>query len=305
MRKIILPLFILLLVGCGKSKNETSSSSDSDSIKSPVVVAVSKDTTAFVKVDAVTSATSKPNELIINGKIDMLPQNKATVALTLGGVIKSINVVSGQFVRRGAVIAYLQNPEFVELQKNYLDSQAKTEYLKAEYERQKALSSEQAASQKKLQQSKAEYFSMKSHLEAYSTQLSLMGVSLASINSKGIHPYFAAYAPIAGYISNLNVNIGKYVQAGESLCEIIDKSDQILNLNIFEKDIAYVVVGDMLQFKVNGMENEIFHAKVTTIDQNVDPIDRTINVYAKILKTKRQFKPGMYVTARVEKVNPK
>ena len=85
----------------------------------------------------------------------------------MGGVVKHTSLLPGQQVRQGALLATLENPDFIALQQTYLDSHAQAEYLQAEYERQKTLSTEQAASQKKFQQSKADYLSMKSKLEAY------------------------------------------------------------------------------------------------------------------------------------------
>ena len=85
----------------------------------------------------------------------------ATVSLTMGGVVKSTSLLPGESVGKGTVLATLENPEFITLQQTYLDSHAQAEYLEAEYRRQKALSAEQAASQKKFQQSKADYLSMR------------------------------------------------------------------------------------------------------------------------------------------------
>lgn len=101
--------------------------------------------TAQPEVDAITSATSRPNQVSFNGRIVLPPQRQATVALTIGGVIKNTSLLPGQHVTKNSVIATLENPEFITLQQTYLDSHAQTEYLRMEYERQKNLSAEQAA----------------------------------------------------------------------------------------------------------------------------------------------------------------
>ena len=66
----------------------------------------------------------------------------------MGGIVKKASLLPGQWVAANSVIATLENPEFITLQQTYLDSHAQTEYLLAEYERQKNLSAEQAASQR-------------------------------------------------------------------------------------------------------------------------------------------------------------
>ena len=160
MRKIFYLILLLALVAC-KGQQQTA---ESESVADPATESVNPemgknnsqsdaDATAQPEVDAITSATSRPNQVSFNGRIVLPPQRQATVALTIGGVIKNTSLLPGQHVTKNSVIATLENPEFITLQQTYLDSHAQTEYLRMEYERQKNLSAEQAASQKKFQQS--------------------------------------------------------------------------------------------------------------------------------------------------------
>ena len=84
----------------------------------------------------------------------------------MGGSVRDIRVLPGEYVRKGEVILTLANPAFIELQQSYFDAAAQTEYLKKEYERQQKLVSGESASLKRMQQSKADYLSMKSKMEA-------------------------------------------------------------------------------------------------------------------------------------------
>ena len=162
MKKIFYPILLLALTACKGNQqtpgNEPSTVSATPSASiPPIASAASKapatadtaDTVRQPEVDAITSATSKPNQVSFNGRIVLPPQRQATVALTMGGVVKSTSLIPGQHIAKNSLIATLENPEFIALQQTYLDSHAQTEYLLAEYERQKALSAEQAASQKK------------------------------------------------------------------------------------------------------------------------------------------------------------
>ena len=170
MKKIFYPVLLLVLAAC-KNPEQTSETI----VPAPAIADIPTDTVT-TQVDGITSATSKPNQVSFNGTIVLPPQRQATVALTMGGVVKHTSLLPGQQVRQGALLATLENPDFIALQQTYLDSHAQAEYLQAEYERQKILSTEQAASQKKFQQSKADYLSMKSKLEATAAQLTLLGI---------------------------------------------------------------------------------------------------------------------------------
>ena len=294
MKKITFPLILLVLTACGENK-------EVQPAEEATTVAVAENVTDSIQVDAITSATSKPNQVSFNGTMVIPPQRMATVSLTMGGVIKSTSLLPGEPVRQGSVLATLENPDFITLQQTYLDSHAQAEFLEAEYLRQQALSVEQAASQKKLQQSKADYLSMKSRVEAAAAQLKLLEVEPEVLLKEGIQPFLQIKAPISGYVADVKMNVGKYMNVGDALCEIVDKSRTLLRLTTYEKDLADMKVGNPVQFRVNGMGKTVFKATLISIGQKVDEDTRSVEVYAKVDTVDSQFRPGMYVTARIMK----
>lgn len=300
MRKIaIYTIAAFTLYACDstdKLPTETVNQSVKETTAATVVTTQEPQTT-----DSQTSATAKANQVSFNGTFVIPPQSMATVSLTMGGVIRNTNLLPGQFVQKGSVLATLDNPEFIELQQTWLECNAQAEYLQAEYERQKTLSDNQAASQKKFQQSKAEYLSMKSKLEASEAQLSLLGISTSELLKNNIQPLLQVKAPISGYISTINMNIGKYMSPGDALCEIIDKRQILLKLTAYEKDLENITPNSALEFRVNGMDNQAFTATIISIGQKVDEVSRSLEVYAKVNETNAQFRPGMYVTAQLKK----
>mgnify|MGYP005906328473 FL=1 len=294
MKKITFPLILLVLTACGENK-------EVQPAEEATAVAVVENVTDSIQVDAITSATSKPNQVSFNGTMVIPPQRMATVSLTMGGVIKSTSLLPGEPVRQGSVLATLENPDFITLQQTYLDSHAQTEFLEAEYLRQQALSAEQAASQKKLQQSKADYLSMKSRVEAAAAQLKLLEVEPEVLLKEGIQPFLQIKAPISGYVADVKMNVGKYMNVGDALCEIVDKSRTLLRLTTYEKDLADMKVRNPVQFRVNGMGKTVFKATLISIGQKVDEDTRSVEVYARVDTVDSQFRPGMYVTARIMK----
>ncbi|RGN47664.1 MULTISPECIES: efflux RND transporter periplasmic adaptor subunit [unclassified Bacteroides] len=296
MRQIVLPLALLLMTACNSSKEQPK----------PMEQATDTTTTMAEKVDtmqvdAITSATAIANPASFNGTLVIPPRNFATVSLSMDGIVKNLSLLPGTYIPKGAVLATLENPQFIELQQNYLDSHAQLEYLEAEYNRQTALSREEAASQKKYQQSKADYLSMKSRMQANAAQLRLLGIEPETLLKSGIRFYLEVTAPIGGYISNVQANLGKHLSAGEPLCDIIDKSETMVRLIAYEKDLNGMKVGSRVQFRVNGLGKQTFHATLISIGQQVDDTNRSIELYAKVLDGSPIFRPGMYVSARMEK----
>ena len=240
-----------------------------------------------------------PNEPTFNGILVLPPQSRATVTLTMGGSIRSTTLLPGAYVKQGTVLATLENPEFIALQQSYLDSHAQYEFLRTEFLRQQTLAREEASSQKHFQQSKAEYLSMRSRMVAAAAQLALLGVDTARLLAGGIIPYLDIKAPISGYAADVKMNIGRHFDVGEPLCEIVNKSDMMLRLTAYEKDLANLRAGDRVEFRVNGIEGETFHGVITMVGQQVNNENRSIDVYVRIEGQNPQFRPGMYAMARI------
>jgi cobalt-zinc-cadmium efflux system membrane fusion protein len=294
MKTSLLSFLIILtgifLVSCGSPKGEQTAAPDDTS--SAVINEVEE-------VDAITAATRTNNQPTFNGIMVIPPQRHATVALFMDGVVKNTSMLSGRYVKKGELLAIFENPEYITLQQSYIESRAQEGFLEAEFRRQEMLYSGEAASQKILQQSKADYFSMKSRREAAAAQLTLLGFDPAKTLSEGIVPQLELRSPIDGYIANVQVNIGKYVAAGNTVCEVIDKNMALLKLTVYEKDIEKISMGDKIEFRVNGLGTQMFDATVISLGQMVDAFNRSLDVYASVDSSDTRFRPGMYVNARI------
>ena len=295
---------LAILTACNSSsdtKQEMPTSVTADS-----VTVISPDSTAYsqpydsTSIDGTTAATAI-NKVSFNGTLIIPPQNFASVTMLMGGIIRSTNLLPGSYVKKGTLLATLDNLDFISLQQTFLESQAQTEYLKSEYNRQLVLSKEEVASVKKLEQSKADYLSMKSKMEAAAAQLSLLGISTQSLLKNGITPALEIKAPVNGYIGKVKVNVGKYLNEGDILCEIINKQETLLRLTTYEKDLKDIRLGAKVWFRVNGMGTKTFEAKLISIGQEVDETSRSLEVFAKVISEDPTFRPGMYVTAQIEK----
>lgn len=294
-QRIIYLMLALLAASCSSNSEQPASSADT----AETVAQSDADSTQTPEVDGISGATNVANPPSFNGVIVMPPQNHVTVTLSMGGSVQDICILPGEYVRKGEIILTLANPAFIELQQSYLDAAAQTEYLAKEYDRQQKLVSGESASLKRMQQSKADYLSMKSRMEAAAAQLTLLGTDTATLNQKGIRTYLEVRAPRNGYVTNMDINAGKYYAAGEPVCDVIDKSTPMLQLTAYEKDLGKLLPGNRFTFKVNGMPDSTFSAELISVDQMVDNMNRSIKVYARITQACPNFRPGMYVSAQI------
>lgn len=294
-QRMIYLMLALLATSCSSTSEQPASSAGT----AETVAQSDADSTQTPEVDGISGATNVANPPSFNGVIVMPPQNHVTVTLSMGGSVQDIRILPGEYVRKGEIILTLANPAFIELQQAYLDAAAQTEYLAKEYDRQQKLVSGESASLKRMQQSKADYLSMKSRMEAAAAQLILLGTDTATLNQKGIRTYLEVRAPRNGYVTNMDINAGKYYAAGEPVCDVIDKSTPMLQLTAYEKDLDKLLPGSCFTFKVNGMPDSTFSAELISVDQMVDNMNRSIKVYARITQACPNFRPGMYVSAQI------
>lgn len=296
MKTYILAGAALIVAACSDNKTPKQEQETAVVAESPKTA---NDSISIQETDAVTSATNVANSPTFNGVIMVSPQQKATLSLTMGGKIHTLAVMPGQFVQKDKVVATIDNPEFIELQQTYLEASAQTEFLAQEFQRQSTLGQLDATSQKKVQQSKADYLSMKSRQDASKSRLQTLGIDVEKITREGIMPFLPVTAPFSGYATNIDANVGKYLEAGEPICDIINKSNLLLQLTVYEKDLPLISEGRKMLFLINGLGNAMFDAEIVSIDQSIDNNDYSIKVYARVKNNRAEFRPGMYVRARL------
>ncbi|RYY46035.1 MAG: HlyD family efflux transporter periplasmic adaptor subunit, partial [Chitinophagaceae bacterium] len=143
-----------------------------------------------------------------NGILQVPNQNKATVNSLYNGVIKSLAVQPGNVVRRGQVIATIANPEFVQVQSDYLNVNARITMAELEVKRQRELNAGNAGALKNLQAAETELRTLRTARATYAQQIKLMGVNPGSISNGKLASVLAITSPINGVVSKVNVEMG-------------------------------------------------------------------------------------------------
>jgi RND family efflux transporter MFP subunit len=217
------------------------------------------------------------NILKVNGMIDVPPQNLVSIAIPMGGFVKSTEMLQGLKVGKGEVMAVIENRDFIQLQQDFLDTQSKLEYAQAEYERQKEMQKAQVTSDKAVQQTTADYKSLQVRLKALEQHLKLLNINVENLKKGNITNSINILAPISGYVTTVNVNIGKHVSPAEVLFEIVNTEHLHAELNVFEKDVPLLKIGQKVQILV-GNESHAHEGSIFLINHKIAD-DRTVNVH--------------------------
>ena len=128
-------------------------------------------------------------------------------------------------VRYGQSIATIEDQSFVDLQQNYLVSKSKLEFLKKDFERQKELNNTKSSSDKTYQMALSEYESQRVAVKALSEKLALIGINGDQLTAENLSRTANIFSPVNGYVSEVLVNIGKYVNPTDVLFQIVNPDD--------------------------------------------------------------------------------
>ncbi len=236
-----------------------------------------------------------------NGFLSLAPQHKASISAFMGGVVKSIFVQAGDYVKKGQTLALLEHPDYIQLQDDYIKAKSNFAFLEKEYLRQKELLENNATAQKRFQQTEADYNISKAAYETLESKLKIIGINIAKLNNGEIISSVPIVSPISGYVQTVGVNIGKFADPMKEIFSIVDNSQIQLTLQVYENDISKVKVGQKIYFTLPNQKDVTGNASIFAVDKALDNNTKSITVYANVTgKAQKNFLPGMYVNGYIE-----
>jgi len=294
---IFLFVTLILLQSCG-SKNKNAENEAEVADENIVTLTPSQLKNAGIETMQL-QQKQMTSKLKLNGRIDVPPQNIVSISVPLGGYLKTTKLLPGMHVNKGEVIATVEDQQYIQLQQDYLTAKAKISFLENEYIRQKELNESKASSDKVFQQAEAEYKSQKVLISALAEKLKLVGINLNHLDENTITRSIRVLSPIDGFVSKVNVNIGKYVAPTEVLFELINPTDIHLALKVFEKDVNKLFIGQKLIAYTNNDLQEKHNCEILLIGKNLTA-DRNTEVHCHFDKYDKTLIPGTYMNAEIE-----
>ena len=291
-------LTTIILSSCGTNPKSTTTKEDSVDVASNIVQ-LTKEQASLAQLELASIEQGKMKGMThLNGVIDVQPTGIASVSIPMGGYIQDINLIPGTFVKKGQVLATVKDPAYVQLQENYLATKAKLSYLQQDLDRQKALLTQEAVSKKSFQQIQADYNTNAIQLKALSEQLKLINIQPENLTTEKMSSLVQLVAPIAGYISKVNINRGKYVTPSDILLEIINPNDIHAAITIYEKDIANFKVGNKGTVTLTQDPSKKYPVSVLAVAHNINE-DKTGLLHCHFEKIPANVLPGMFLTADI------
>lgn len=237
--------------------------------------------------------------LKVNGKIDVPPQNMVSISVPLGGYLKSMKLLEGMFVKKGQEIATVEDQQYIQLQQDYLTAKAQFGTFEKEFERQKELNQSKSSSDKVLEQAKTTYLTQNILIKSLEEKLKLVGINPEALDVNKISKSINIYSPISGFVSKINVNMGKYISPTDVLFELVNPSDIHLALTIFEKDVNKLFVGQSVIAYTNTNPEKKYPCKIILIGKDLSE-NRSVEVHCHFANFDKTLLPGMFMNAEID-----
>lgn len=275
-----------------KSKEEHSDSEE-------VILSAQQFEALKMKVDTI-AARNMRGYVEANGTLEVPPQSEAAITSVIGANVVSIEVIEGDQVNKGQVVAYLSHPNIIQMQTDYLNAYSNSTFLKKNYERQKRLYDAGVGSGANFQKAEAEYDASKAMVNGMAAQLKLLNISSTSVANGTIAQRVALRSPIEGFVQKVEVKIGQYVEPQTELFEIVDTHHVHADLMVFEKDVYKVKKGQKVTFNIQSIQDGELSAEIYSVSKTFEDNPKALHVHAEIENKKGNLIPGMYIQGRIQ-----
>lgn len=312
-RYIILTLLTVsfLLTACGNKENQKNEDAhlQSDNIKletkeahsdeEEVLLSQKQFETLKMKIDTI-ALRNLVGYVEANGALEVPPQNEATITSVVGANVVSINVIEGDRVNKGQVVAYLSHPNIIKMQTDYLNAVSNSNFLKKNYQRQQKLYNAGVGSGANFQKAEAEYDASKAMANGLEAQLKLLNINTSLVKNGTIAQSISLRSPIEGFVQKVEVKTGQYVEPQTEIFEIVNTHHVHADLMVFEKDVYKVKKGQKVIFNLQSNTDEDLTAEIYSVSKTFEDNPKALHVHAEIENKKGNLIPGMYIKGKIQ-----
>lgn len=234
-----------------------------------------------------------------NGILSVPNQNKALITSLSSGVLKTLTIQPGSYVRKGQVVATIVNPEAAQMQQELQTVLAQINLNEIELKRQQELVEGNAAPLKNVQRVQTELSTLRATRNSLRKQLSAIGISPGSVSRGNINTTISISAPISGTISTVTAQIGSQIDQSTPVAEIVNNAQLHLDLFVYEKDLARLQKDQTIHFTLTNNPGKEYDAKIFSIGTAFANESKTIPVHSVVLGSHSGLIEGMNITALI------
>ena len=297
-RKGFLVVCAIVLMSCNsKSKQDAIVIDDLETTESDIIT-ITKSQFDSSNMELGNLVKHEFNTIVkANGMFDVPPENKATVSTYFAGYVKNISLLPGDKVKKGQVLFTLENPEYIQIQQDFLEAKSRLDYLKADYERQKTLLADNVTSKKNYLKAESDYMVTQAQYQSLKKKLSLMNINSSNFTGESIRSTMSVLSPISGIVTSIEASTGMFLNSSDVALTITNTEHLHLELKIFEKDLPMIKEGQPIKIHLQNNTKKVYDAQVHLINRSINVQDRTIDIHGDLINEEdaKLFVPGMYI----------
>ncbi|HEV8415880.1 MAG TPA: efflux RND transporter periplasmic adaptor subunit [Bryobacteraceae bacterium] len=256
---------------------------------------------ANIKIEAV-RAESGRNNLSGTGKVQFNDDRTVRILAPLPGQVVDFHAGVGDPIEKDQVLFSIKSREVASLVSDYLQSQRDLDLAQKTYNMNKDLFEHQAASRISFQQAENDLAKANTQVARSEEGLRVLGIDpKEAVKDGGLRSLVPVRAPMSGTLIERNLTPGQFVQADSTaLLTIADLSTVWVLVDVFERDIHLVHVGQKVQVVAAAYPDRRFPATIERISDKVDADSRTLKVRLLVSNPKFLLKPEMFITSSLE-----
>jgi cobalt-zinc-cadmium efflux system membrane fusion protein len=304
---LFMALIAVAITGCQKSSVSEASAATPDAKSAAAKGEISNEVEldpamlANIHVEAVRADAGRSN-LSGTGKVQFNDDRTARILAPLPGQVIDFQLHVGDPIQKDQVLFSIRSREVASLVTDYLQSQRDLDLAQKTYNMNKDLFEHQAASRISFQQAENDLAKANTQVARGEEGLRVLGIDpKEAVKDGGLRSLIPVRSPMAGTLIERNLTPGQYVQADSTaLLTIADLSSVWVLVDVFERDIHLVRVGQKVQVVAAAYPDRRFPASVERISDKVDPDSRTLKVRLLVSNPNLLLKPEMFITSALE-----
>jgi len=292
----------LALAGCGSgdqaSKMTSYSTAESAEAKAELF-SLPADQMTHIQVVAVEQGPLA-RTLRLTGAVEYNDFKTTPVITQIGGPVSRVVVAPGEHVKAGQPLLYVASPDYSLLRSAFIKARDAFQLADKASARAKDLYEHKAIAEADLEQAESVREQARADFEASTDAIHILGIADAdSIITKPASAEIPLYSPVGGEVVDKQCSAGQLLTAGATQCfTISDMSSVWILVNVYQKDVAYVHVGDPVTISNETYPAEI-SGRIQYISPALDPNTRTLQARIEAPNPGERLKKEMYVSADV------
>jgi cobalt-zinc-cadmium efflux system membrane fusion protein len=220
------------------------------------------------------------------------------VSASQSGLITKLNAAMGDNVKKGEVLAQLNSPDLLSMQRLYLKAVSEMQLGSLSYQRDKKLLADGVIAERRWQETRSQYNAFVAEVNEHKQLLEIAGMTDREIDHLGktrqLSSQLNVHSPISGVVMERMAVAGERIDILAPLYRIANLNELWLEINIPHERIGSIKVGDQVL-----VENIPISAEITLLGQSVNPENQTLLARATIKGKQSTVRAGQTINAQI------